>query len=50
MAAYELMNRIAALAPAKPPLRGDPPMAAPLENAITTLSGSSGASSASRVQ
>ena len=44
------MNRMVALAPAYPPLSGDPRTAAPLDSVMTTLPGSSGARSASRVQ
>ena len=41
---------MAALAPAYPPLSGEPATAAPLDISTTTLPGASGASSASRVQ
>src|SRR5687768_1795564 len=49
-AAYPRMYRMAALALAYPPLSGDPPRAAPLDIAMTTLPGASGARSAARVQ
>src|SRR5215831_13107190 len=44
------MNRVVALAPAYPPLSGEPARAAPLEIVTTVLPGSSGNSSASRTQ
>src|SRR5258708_4615866 len=49
-AAYEAMNRMVALARAWPPLSREPLTAAPLETAMTTLPGSRGSNSASRVQ
>ena len=48
--AYPVMKRWVALAPAYPPLRGDPATAAPLLMTITRLPGRSGFSSASRNQ
>ena len=48
-AAYLLMNRMAALALAYPPLRGDPATAPMLDIATTTLPGASGSRSAARV-
>ena len=48
--AYAAMNRWVALAPAYPPLAGDPLMAAPLLTTTTLLPGGSGLSSASRSQ
>ena len=48
--AYPAMNRWVALAPAYPPLAGDPLMAAPLLTTTTLLPGRSGFSSASRSQ
>src|SRR4051794_41956951 len=48
--AYPLMNRWVALAPAYPPLAGDPLTAAPLLTTTTLLPGDSGLSSASRSQ
>jgi hypothetical protein len=41
---------MAALAPAYPPVSGEPNTAAPLDSVTTVLPGASGASSASRVQ
>jgi hypothetical protein len=49
-AAYEVRNRMAALAPAYPPDSGEPRRAAPLDSAMTVLPGARGASSASRVK
>src|SRR5258707_8299736 len=48
--AYAAINRWVALAPAYPPLAGDPLMAAPLLITTTLLPGGSGFSSASRSQ
>ena len=48
--AYSAMNRWVALAPAYPPLAGDPMTAAPLLTTTTRLPGRSGGSSAARSQ
>ena len=48
-AAYAAMKRTVALAPAYPPLAGEPLTAAPLDSRTTRLPGGSGARSAARV-